>query len=913
MARESSKPSSALVPMIGPDGSSRLVPSEQVHELMMRGAVPGVVVRAPNGKLGVVRFEDAESALSSGGTLMQNDGEPYAPGTAPVIVGHNEAGQPIWGTHNDLPAGQRFLHTAKGVLEGAAKGMFDLAPTPQEKAEGLDSWIDYPLRPFERAVEGQVQEGQEARDLMNHKHYMRGVAHGLAALVPLLGPWAAEGSEDFWKHVRNGDYAGALGTVAGNAATAAALELAPKVTAGLGETLQSGLENAASAAKDRIVGPRLDKPMGPGQLTPRERYEAAKEMGVPLDAAQATNAPVLKAVKQVGEHSLTGGGKYEATREAGIEGLHNHAAKVLNDIAPQMDRGEFGAAAQEALRQHQLALNEESGNLYDDLDKRVGAVRPDLSSIREKARDVIADNKDYFEKHPKQLHGATERAWSELNNIAKNKPLKTKEVETGVLGPDGKPITKAVAEKAPDPDTWSDLHKLRTDLMDAYRGPEFVGDRPTGWLKQMVEAIDHTMTNAEGTPGMTDQDRNEFRRANALYQRMKETYDDRSSPFYWLTRQDPTAVADKLHSLATTSPENVFKFRRAMADTGNSSPEGPYGDLSAQLQRQTAERLMNKSGNAAPDLENFPAAWKRADKTKLAETLAPETMRELNNLASVSRTVNWKSNPSGTAVKMQPFMEAGSALSAAGAAVPTAVLGHPEAAVAALAPPALELGAQHLAAKAMNSPAVVDSLLRKTETRGPMETLKDSFKKAMNKKGLISGSVAALPQGPDVDVNSVMSSARNLHADEGGFVGSAPLKRESAVQRPDEVKLPNGNIEGVSTPPNHGDITSVTQPEKNEVHNVAEAAAELKADRAADAAARGETAAPQAVPGSQSGVSRVTNDKGETIYSDPSLGGPQASLQTPAGAVMEHLDEDGNVLGHVMEDGSYRPVAADGS
>lgn len=1032
-AGEKPAPPSGLVPMIGPDGSSALMAPERVHGLMMQGAVPGIVMRSPDGRVGVVRFHDAEAALSSGGTVLQNNGEPYPEGQAPIVVGHNSEGQPIWGSKSgeeilnaprENPTG-RALSAALQVVEQAAKGMFDADPTEAEKGQGLTSPFDFWMRPFERVAEGQAQEGEQAADLAGKGEYARAFAHGLASVLPLIGPWTAEATEEYYRRLGQGDVAGAIGSLGGQAAVAAAMEEAPKAIA-LGKAgIDAAKSLPARVAELQAPAAKLEEPVAPGELSPRERWEAANRMGVNLDRAQATGASVPGMAKRITEQSLMGKKPFEENNAANIQALHQEAANLASDAHPNaMGREEFGAAAQQALARHRAGLRDESGTrdaaadllnrmdprsmtreelgdaarealdahrktlqdqertIYEGLDERLGERNPSMDAVRQKARAIYDKNKRFYDNHPEALKGGDATVWAWVKDLA------------GVgREAGGAPV-----------DTWADLQSARSHLLDITRGKEIIGDLATGWAKQLTGAIDDTMTKAEHTPGLTAKDTSEFRQANAIHKRLKELYDEPQSPFYWTQRQEGRAAYDRLANLG---PQGLRNFREAMGTVGadkgannvvgqlqrqsaldlmdpnrngelemdgfpkrfakadkesldemfprehlaalrdvaqSAARETPYEttaprlkrvieapsgedaaaamfdangglrlkagdirqfgeaapDLVSQLRRQAIERQLDPQGNGTPDLRGFATRWNRAANDPLEELLTPEQMQRMDELASVSRTVNLPSNPSQTAVVLQPAEEAGRltggatklGASAVGAAAGSG-FGPVGAAGGALAGAAADSLVRGAMARRLVDPEATASIM---EHEAP-PPLKGAMRDAVSTPGILTRSTE--PASSPVSAAAATAASTGTSQDARDRFAQLTRRRNQA-----------GGAEGVSTPPNEGQVSSVTSAEPNEVHDSAKEAAELQAEEQRGKGSVGAAGVPGGnQPGQGVDVRTGASSSGKLGLTDgaPATPSPQAKLQAPEGATHEVLDKAGQTIGHIV-DGEYVPL-----
>lgn len=944
------------IPIIYPDGEVKDTEPRDLRDALFLGGKIAQPMGNEDGHRYWEPVEDAEELINQGFYILQPDGTEYPEGQRPEIVGHNQAGKPIWGTAG-APDKRGFAGSAWDAVKQAAEGVgsyLNPARSEYEHQQGLNKPYDYVSYLLERLVEPQMQEADKMAQAQKEGQPNLEVARrALGAVIPMLGPWINTAADRAAQQIAQGDKPGALGTLLGNAAVGAASEVAPEVARGAGEFAR-GVGRGINAPAEV-----LDTPVAPGDLTPRERYRAAQDMGVNLDRAQATNAPVPATVKKITEHGLFGSSRFGKNNAANIEALHAHANGLLDDTAPHMTREEFGNQARRALKEHRDMLadvpaqkvsaqglldsidrrnmgREEFGDavrealerhrdgimdretqIYEDLDKRIGDKAPNLKDIQQKAQAIYDANKRFYDNHPDMLKGGDARVWSLVRDLARKG--------------DDAPV-----------DTWADLQRARSHLLDLTRGPEFVGDLAAGWAKQLTGAIDDTMTSAQNLPGLRPEDVRDFRAANSLHRRLKETYDDPQSPFYWVSRADDgLKVADKLNSLG---PADQRTFREAMVESGNKGlikqgqrqavsrlfdPAGngdfdleglparwakapkeqvgglldlghmnridaianratqatPYDaagsrlaqvikapdglsasramftdsgalrltpdevqmmeqanpDLIPQLKRQAISRLFDPADNGAPDLGNFASRWTRAQKEPLRGVLDDDQMKNLNDLASVSRTVNFKSNPSGTAVASIPTGEA----SAATAGAVGALLGHPAGLVAA-AP----VAADFIASRRMTNPAATASIME-----------------------------GARPSAGEAVAGPVLSRVLN------------PSDNAAAAA----VAANQNNREGISTPPNGGQVMDVTKAEPNEVHDEAAAQRQLAAGLPGG---QNPPETPAAAP-SAGGVSKLMDPSGKEVY----------NAAAPEGATHEVIHPDGQtVLGHVVN-GEYVPLA----
>lgn len=672
--------------MIAPDGKTYLIPPEMVNESMLRGGVLAQRMSAPDGKQYWIPVDQVEQSLQHGGHFLHADGSAYEPGTEPAIVGHNAAGKPIWGDA-PKPAGRGFLGSAGDALVGAAKGaaaIFDPRPNEYEREHGLTTIYDAALSPLERLAEPQVQAGERAIEEAKHGDPMKAAGLGLAAITPGVGPMAAGVGEKVGEQVGTGDYSGAAGTLLTNAALAEGPRIV-KAAPGVLREAPGAIGNMARAARDyaagvnaRIQAPDkvINTPVGPGELTPLQRYRAAREMGANLDRAQATGASGPKVAKGLTEHSLPGKGPFEGSNAANVEALHRQANRLIGQAgvgedgapAPLANREEFGNVAKAKLQAHRARLADEPGQtaqaqeLLNSLDKRdmtgeeygadsqqalakhhdsmykhaneslTGALQrkgtlAGIGDVEETASKIYNDEQPYFDENPWALNApGVKTAWNIVKALKPREAVEPEAVDTGVLDASGKPVTRAAdAQEAAGPRemTPAMVAKARSDLWNLYQSPEIVGSRAEGWLKQLVASLDDALTSPDNERGLTPGEIQQFRAGTSLWKRMKSMYDDPQSPFFSILRSpEPKTIAGTLEKL---KPAAARQFREAMADVNRR-------DLVGQQQRQLVGHLLDPSENGSFDLGGFAGRWEKMPKEQASELLGPKNVNLLNDL-----------------------------------------------------------------------------------------------------------------------------------------------------------------------------------------------------------------------------------------------------------------------------------------
>lgn len=382
-----------------------------------------------------------------------------------------------------------------------------------------------------------------------------------------------------------------------------------------------------------------------------EVLNAARDNGINLDVAQATESPVAKGLKKANENSLASQSTYDANKTSNLAALDEWANNQQAKFSPESTSREVaGGQIQEALKNELAAKHQQSAELFKDLDSRLGTMPVDQSNLRTNASRIVSEFEPYYERHPELL---PKQAWSILNDLA-NEPAKGSKQYS-----------------------LSELHQLRSDLQDFYRNtPDMIKGKSQGWIQQMVSEIDQTMTNSE--KAMKPLDVAEFRKANGIWQDIKGTYDNPQHPFYHAVRsQFPSQVPGML---SKGTPELASQVRTTLG-----SLEGPF-------QRQFVENLLNdKSGNL--DLGRLNQRLKGVPQDHLEAMLGTDGAKQVRLLGQVAKRVIADNNPSGTGKVVTPAAEVGGLITAP---LPTAA----------------ELAMQYGGAKLMNNPKVVDYLTK---------------------------------------------------------------------------------------------------------------------------------------------------------------------------------------------------------
>jgi hypothetical protein len=496
----------------------------------------------------------------------------------------------------------------------------------------------------------------------------------------ILGPAATAGrmAWDMGKGILKDYQEHGLGAAAGDAAGAYLLGKGTEAVVG------------APGGLKRIVAGDVTKPIVGEGTTPLQRYNTAKNYGVQLNAADATNAPIPKMLRNVNEHSLTGSHVYEAAKGRNVEAVNRAADEMLNSMSP-VSREEGGKIMQGNLEQNRVGLENGANDRYQDLSAAMGD-KPMAGSeaVGATARKILEEEEPFNRQYP---HLEPKQAMGIVRDVANRfKPFRT--APTSFLDA---PDSEFAVPQEPAPPvrglTYPEAQNIRSRTMDVTRRTnDLTADRGIGLLKQIVESTDDAIANSEG--GLPPHLAETYRDANARWAEMKEKYDDPSSPLF--------------HAIRTENPSTLVR------GIGEQTPEavrdlipriGPEG--TGALQRGVAEHVMGVDKFGQRNLSGFGKRMERvpADyrdelyhpRPLFSDELGPQSddyRGPIKDIGSITNVLEKDLNSSGTAKQGQKLAEA--------VALPTGL-------------PLL----QYPLARIMNSPKLVDWLMKPKGPRSP--------------------------------------------------------------------------------------------------------------------------------------------------------------------------------------------------
>lgn len=245
-------------------------------------------------------------------------------------------------TEDYLPAPKSFLDNATSFVKNFAATVnplpaLEMLYDAQRGMFGGD--VDAALRSGQRLRgmgTAQVEQFKKAKDAYDQGRISEAVGHTVAGALPLMGPAAASAGEQ----IGSGDVAGGLGTAAGILGGVVAPEVirrAPAVRIGGG-----------MASRDAAVA---------------RAVETGRSMGVPIDAATATQNPFVQGVQKLADESMLGqfvGQRAKATQQAALGRMGETLAGQAHPVP--VTAAEAGEVAQQGLRDvvsgHRTAANE---------------------------------------------------------------------------------------------------------------------------------------------------------------------------------------------------------------------------------------------------------------------------------------------------------------------------------------------------------------------------------------------------------------------------------------------------------------------------------------------------------------------------------------------------------------------------
>ena len=211
-----------------------------------------------------------------------------------------------------------FMDPAPAAPEGSALGRFASGAwemlNPVAAVSGLASAVAHPIDTGKALIGAQLEQGGKAVDAVKEGRYLEAAGHTGAALLPVLGPVAANIGEGI---ATDGDVAGGLGRAAG---------LIAPVAGGRAAVARA---EAAGAKTGAVVKAALD----PGAAT-TDAVRWALRNGVPVDAGTATGNRVVIAARKLADASFGGGIVGDKAQKMRAESMKRLGRKLANEASP---------------------------------------------------------------------------------------------------------------------------------------------------------------------------------------------------------------------------------------------------------------------------------------------------------------------------------------------------------------------------------------------------------------------------------------------------------------------------------------------------------------------------------------------------------------------------------------------------
>ncbi len=238
-----------------------------------------------------------------------------------IVVGKNSAGQPILAPASDIPgyhggAASRFLSSAvkalvdpfKGAYHGVIEGPQDSREAEIEAANPYAGRGDLILHrflidPTKAEANKTAAEFKQSDPWSLHPsqeaiwHRQLALGHGLATILPGIGPAVAQTGEQVGTQIGTGDVAGGLGTLGGNVAMYAA----PEATGRLGKWSLGYAREKYGPATVELAGVKVPVSVGEAypQGMPGRTHAMLKRSGVGSERFGAFEAAQQESAKDV--------------------------------------------------------------------------------------------------------------------------------------------------------------------------------------------------------------------------------------------------------------------------------------------------------------------------------------------------------------------------------------------------------------------------------------------------------------------------------------------------------------------------------------------------------------------------------------------------------------------------------------
>jgi hypothetical protein len=598
------------------NGNPTAAPAATAPDLTANPNNEGVYkMQGPSGTVGVP-FSNVLHAEKAGYKLDAGDHDRFSKDYQGAPLPGPSLGQVALSTAGDT------LKALPSTIWNAGKGLVGLAAPPGTTTEHAISLGGPAALPIYRMAKGVIggeklaaqQTAQYAHDTMDPKQsgvvptLLNGARTGLSALsmVNPIDPAGAAGINADMDAGRPGD-AVAQGLL--QAGTLAAPMVAPR---------------ALEFVRGKLSGD-LDAPIaGTGGMTPNTRFAALQRTGVQPDAAEATNSPLLTAIKNHNQATAAGSGAYESAKGANIASLSD-TAKDLQDAASPVSPEVAGAGIQSALKAPFVGLQDQVhdtlGSMSPLQDEAGGArlqglAKAKMDEIYDKAqqgyKDVAGDYGALPANNASLINKTAEDIGAKNDRFGQQFPSLESKRMMSVVG-DAAQLGNESQRAYLGAPTVSDLIRSRSALLDLTRDPEIVKSSYGGDIQRLIAAHDQAIMDSLPQDGQEA-----WRAANAQWESMKNTFDNPTSGYYNAVRTTNPATL-KL-GIGGTSPAAVSQLKDITGDEGVG--------IAA---RANAEKLLGKTPEGYYDLRNLGAPLARIPEDSAQALFGPnlDTLRDV--------------------------------------------------------------------------------------------------------------------------------------------------------------------------------------------------------------------------------------------------------------------------------------------
>lgn len=529
-------------------------------------------------------------ALPPGATLVSGGSSPGQQSSPPAEPSFRDKIDSYLNNTSDDGMVARALKGAGRALVGIPETVADVTKAPQTTAEKVVDMVPGGLAMKRALWDPAVDQAQKAANNWKRGQISEAMGHGAAAVLPMVGPWAANMGE----RAGQGDFAG-------TGAELATGLLVPKIAGKIVGKVARGVDTASAPLADTMGSPRGPTPAE--AATPADIKGYADANNIPMNAAQVTEHNLPRNIQSAGERATIGGTAVRKQIKSSQAAIAQHTSDLMDQMAPGQNIQTAGDAGEALRGTIQKALEDEqtqSRQLYSQVDNQAKGVGVDLRPVKQLAAQVLQDNSFVRDK------------------------------AAAVAPKRGLAVLK-MANDLPDNASFSDTQALRSALLDESKHPDnVISQQAQGWIKHLTGAVDdQMMTGATGNAKLEPA----FRAANDHWTGLQEDFNNPRSPlFQALQEPDPNKIPQKFSAKGQIggSPFNAEVLDK-------------YGIDKGPLKRMVLQDMLNQDFK----IRGKTLAGYSDDFLKSLYT--PAELESVYKTGAIARSVGMNTNPSGTA------------------------------------------------------------------------------------------------------------------------------------------------------------------------------------------------------------------------------------------------------------------------